>query len=441
VNAASDPGTDSQHRSGSTPDAAPTERIHARLVTLAAEALGRLDPEQVPAPLRRVAGFAPMQRGRLGGDQIIETAEADPAFRDRLAQQIRAQLPGEPDAREAAALAWLERPAGWQDSLARAAEQDRTREEKAAARAALVRADRLQRRLDAADEDLREARQRAREDIEALRRENADLRRKLGESRQVARRSAEEAAALRRATEQADAVSRSSQAVTEADARRLRARISELEQRLGRAQREVRMDRDEVSLRARLLLDSVIDAASGLRRELALPTTEGSPADRVVADEGEAGHRTSSGTGSMRTDDPNLLAQLLAVPRTHLVVDGYNVTKTAWPDTALEVQRDRLVTGLAGVGARTGAELTVVFDAAESIGPRPLVNAPRGVRVRFTPVDVIADDLIREFVAAEPDGRPVVVVTSDRAVVTDVVRKPGVRAVDSIALVRLLARG
>ena len=103
------------------------------------------------------------------------------------------------------------------------------------------------------------------------------------------------------------------------------------------------------------------------------------------------------------------------------------------------MQRDRLVAGLATLVARTGAETTVVFDAAET-ATRPLVRPPRGVRVRFTPEGVIADDVIREFVAAEPEGRAVVVVTSDRAVVADVVRKAGVRAVASAALVRLLAR-
>ena len=78
-------------------------------------------------------------------------------------------------------------------------------------------------------------------------------------------------------------------------------------------------------------------------------------------------------------------------------------------------------------------------DPAESTS-RPMVRPPRGVRVRFTPSGVIADDLIRDFVAAEPEGRAVVVVTSDRAVVTDVTRKAGVRAVAAAALVRLLAR-
>jgi predicted RNA-binding protein with PIN domain len=314
------------------------------------------------------------------------------------------------------------------------------REQENRLRAATDRAERLQGRLESATEEMREVRQRSRDELDAVRRENADLRRKLGEARQVARRAVEEVDTLRRTTEQATASARTERTALESEARRQRQRVSELEQRLARAQRVVRADRDEASLRARLLLDSVIDAASGLRRELALPTTEGQPADRVLADEADPGHRVSSGAGSLRTDDPALLDQLLGLPRTHLLVDGYNVTKTAWPDASLEVQRERLVTGLAGLGSRTGVEVTVVFDAAETSGPRPVVHAPRGVRVRFTPTGVIADDLIRDYVEVEPEGRPVVVVTSDRAVVVDVVRRRAVRAVDALALVRLLAR-
>ena len=141
----------------------------------------------------------------------------------------------------------------------------------------------------------------------------------------------------------------------------------------------------------------------------------------------------------MAVDDPALLEQLLALPRVHMVVDGYNVTKTAWPDLSLEKQRDRLMGALAPLVARSGAEVTVVFDAADK-KERPLVNRPRGVRVLFSPVGVIADDVIRELVAAEPQGRPVVVVTTDQAVVRDVT-KAGARAVASAALARLLARG
>jgi predicted RNA-binding protein with PIN domain len=122
----------------------------------------------------------------------------------------------------------------------------------------------------------------------------------------------------------------------------------------------------------------------------------------------------------------------------HLVVDGYNVTKTAWPELPLERQRERLLTGLAPLAARSGAEVTVVFDAADT-AERPLVNRPRGVRVLFSPVGVIADDVIRDVVAAEPRGRPVVVVSSDRAVAVDVASS-GARVAGAAALSRMLGR-
>ena len=54
--------------------------------------------------------------------------------------------------------------------------------------------------------------------------------------------------------------------------------------------------------------------------------------------------------------------------------------------------------------------------------------SPRGVKVLFSPVGVIADDVIRELVAAEPAGRVVVVVTEDRELADDV-RRAGARVV------------
>jgi predicted RNA-binding protein with PIN domain len=59
--------------------------------------------------------------------------------------------------------------------------------------------------------------------------------------------------------------------------------------------------------------------------------------------------------------------------------------------------------------------------------------------VLYSPEGVIADDLIRELVAAEPQGRPVVVVSSDQEVARDV-RQAGARSVAAMALARLLTR-
>ncbi|MGZ4783976.1 MAG: NYN domain-containing protein, partial [Oryzihumus sp.] len=100
--------------------------------------------------------------------------------------------------------------------------------------------------------------------------------------------------------------------------------------------------------------------------------------------------------------------------------------------------RELLLARLAPLAARSGAEVTVVFDAAERV-ERPLVTRPRGVKVLFSAAGVIADDLIRDLVAAEPRGRAVVVVTSDLAIVRDV-RAAGFRTAGAAALARLLAR-
>ena len=146
---------------------------------------------------------------------------------------------------------------------------------------------RLRDRLEAAEQALREARAKARAQVEEYKAENATLRRKLGESRsseRQARETAEEALGL---AEEARARAAALESVQDKELRRLRARVEQLEAEQAAQRREERRtsraDRDEATVRARLLLDAVIEAASGLRRELALPAVAGAPADRVEA--------------------------------------------------------------------------------------------------------------------------------------------------------------
>jgi predicted RNA-binding protein with PIN domain len=420
------------------------------VVAIAAQALGRLEQDQVPASLRRVASFAPSRRARLAAAQIAAVVAQDEAFRERVAMQVRDELPELARALEArleapaadpvdvAALAYLLRPEGWAARVSvasRAAEAERSG---AASREGTERAERLRRQLEAATEELKQLRRRHREQVAELKSENADLRHRLGDARGRAR-SAEDMAAQAVAAQQEAAASAATVAASqEAELRRLRARGEQLERDLASVRRAERLERGSETLRARLLLDTLLDTAQGLRRELALPAVDGSPADTVEAHVAEHGSRTTSGQGSLSFDDPVLLDHLLALPRVHLIVDGYNVTKTAWPELSLERQRDRLLGGLAPLAARSGAEVTVVFDAAD-MTVRPLVNRPRGVRVLYSKSGVIADDVIRDLVAAEPRGRPVVVVSSDQEVARDVARA-GARVAASPALSRLLAR-
>jgi predicted RNA-binding protein with PIN domain len=426
------------------------EAVRARVLALAAEGVGRMPVEHLPAALRRVATFAPARRARLAGRQIAAVLESDDTFREHLATQVRAVVgelaqaltegrpPGAADPVEVAATAYLLRPPGWVDMVA-AAGSLVSAESAPGPRHTEEQLERLRRQVADLQDQVQGQRARTKEQVERLKGENVDLRRKLGETR--ARLREAEAAAVTATAASAtrlEALERST-AAGEAEARRLRARIAELESDLAGARRAERAQKAGESVRARLLVDTLVAAAQGLQRELGLPAVDRLPADTVEAHTAEEGARASTGRASLPVHDPALLEELLLVPRAHLVIDGYNVTKFAWPDSSLERQRDRLINGAAALLARTGAEITVVFDAAETRN-RPLVAPPRGVRVRFSPYGVIADDVIRDLVAAEPPGRAVVVASSDQAVARDV-RAAGFKVVESGALAALLGRG
>ena len=415
------------------------DAVRTRVVAYVAGVLP--DVARLPPALARVAAFAPSRRARAGATMIVATLtddDADPegGLRERIAAQLgdRAVLEGGPadrDPVEVAALAWLVRPEGWagllDDALARLAA--------AAVPLAEQENERLRLRLASVEDELREVRADRKARVDELKAENATLRRKLGEERHRLRQAGtgqEEALA-----EAHEARARAEEQLAERDraVRQLRQQVERLESELGAQRRAVRHERDDASLRARFLLDTLLDAASGLRRELALPPVTGAPGDRVEAGLAETGEPAGASLGSVTSGGH--LEQYLAMPRVRLIVDGYNVSKSLWPTSSLEAQRVRLLQALAPVAARTGAETTVVFDAAAS-ERRPTVAPPRGVKVVFSPVGVIADDVIRDLVAAEPVGRVVLVVSDDQEVVRDV-RRDGARPVTVSALAGLVS--
>jgi predicted RNA-binding protein with PIN domain/phage shock protein A len=445
-----EPGVAPGETAGVGPVGPLPDSVRTRVIALAAESLGAMPTDQLPPSLKRVASFAPARRAKLAGTQIAGVLETDETFRERLAIQVRARVaelaealesgttPAAADPVELAAVAYLLRPDGWTEVVARSIDVAETERATAVTHELSEQVERLRHQLEETLGELRETRGRHRQQIGTLKTENADLRHKLSDARTRVKSAEAASQAAAADLEQAHAEVTTATATAEAELRRLRTRIEELESEVAASRRADRAEKGEGTLRARLLLDTLLETAQGLRRELALPPVEGAPADAVEAHVAEQGGRTPTSHGSLASDDPALLDQLLALPRVHLIVDGYNVTKNAWPDSSLEIQRDRLLSGMAPLAARTGAEVTVVFDAADKV-ERPLVKRPRGVRVLYSPFGVIADDVIRQLVAAEPQGRPVVVVTSDRAVVRDI-QRGGARAVSAAVLSRLLAR-
>ncbi len=414
---------------GELPDA-----VRARIVSMAAEVLP--DVVRLPPSLRRVAEFAPARRARLGGTAIASALGSDEEFRERVATQVGTRTPPESaEPVDVAALSWLARPEGWEAAVADAVRRVQERAEGGGRDTSEL--ERLRQKLAEAEQAVRDLRALHRAQVEEYKAENTSLRRKLGESRSAERAARAAADEAERVAEETRGRSAAQAVAREKELRQLRGQIAQREAEDSADRRADRTERDETTLRARLLLDTVIDAASGLRRELGLPPTTGAPGDRVEAGLAEDDARGASPVGARGGASPALLEQYLSMPRARLIIDGYNVSKTAWPTSSLEAQRIRLLNGLAPLVARTGVEATVVFDAAAS-SVRPVVKVPRGVKVLFSPEGVIADDVIRDLVAAEPVGRVVVVVTSDRAVAEDVARS-GARPMASNTLVAVLS--
>jgi predicted RNA-binding protein with PIN domain len=103
-----------------------------------------------------------------------------------------------------------------------------------------------------------------------------------------------------------------------------------------------------------------------------------------------------------------------------LLVDGYNVARSAWSGITPEEERRRTVRLLEEVRARSGGTVHVVFDGeSDLVAPQ----ASRSVRVHFSPSGVTADDEIARILGELPRTMPVVVVSSDRAVVADARRQ------------------
>ena len=408
------------------------EPVRARLVALVAASLPSV--VQLPPALRRVADFVPARRARAGARTIISALDGDDELRTRVGVQVLAAAGAEDerDTADRAALAWLVRHEGWLEEIAATDEAAESREVTSEA----GQVNRLRERLEQAERATKELRAAHRAQVDTYKTEISGLRRKLGETRASERATREDADERVAVAEEAQAAAEERATAQEKELRQLRVQLARLEESGGEQRRAARSDRDEATLRARLLLETIIDSASGLRRELALPPVTGSPGDRVEAELASEGTRQPTAAGSLSSTDPALLEQYLCLPRCRLLVDGYNVSKQSWPASSLEVQRSRLLTGLASLVARTGADTTVVFDAGATAS-RPVVTTPRGVRVLFSPPGVIADDVIRQLVDAEPEGRVVVVVTDDREVLVDVARS-GARTVGSRALAELL---
>lgn len=410
--------------------------VRLAILAFAADTVGHLPAPQIPPGLQRVARFTPVKRARLGAAALAQAVESDSGFRAAVAERVRSTgaadvSSDEQDPVRAAAVAHLLRlpteaelvsvvqvddpgVPGTEVELRRAVrylegELGRARAQLAVSSTAasgaeiITTVEKLQRRL---------------------REQGTRLRRAEEAADEAVRRAEEQLAVLR------DAVGQLTEDVAQWQerARLAEERADRAQQTLGRVREQTGRHRATADRRLELLLTTAEGAVGGLRREWNLAGGGVDPADVVAA---KLPGPASAGESA---SEPSRLHAWLALPAAHLIVDGYNVSKTGYPELTLAQQRDRLVRSLAALAARTSAEVTVVFDGAAVVVP---AGPARGVRVLFSPPGVIADDVIRDLAAAEPAGRVVVVVSSDREV-ADRVRRLGARTAGSPVLLGLL---
>ncbi|MGW2487701.1 NYN domain-containing protein [Streptomyces sp. NPDC001606] len=423
--------------------------VRRRVVQIVSDGFGGLTVAELPAQLRQYARFAPNRRAKFAGNAMAAALETDPLFRQRIGEKFREAHPelsgaldsGSPppaaDPLDVAAAAYVLRPAGWVKLVTAAGEEAQRADAERADEESRAELERLRAELAQAREHTRAETERLRAELESAKKEAESLQRKLRAALSDVKRGE---AALRKVQAEMEAVRAEGQtqlSAAESESRRLKARLGEAEAALEATRRAAREGRSVEDMRVRLLLDTLLDATQGLRRELALPPVSVRPAETV--DAVEPGRMTPKDIAAraLSEHDPAILDQLLALPQAHLVVDGYNVTKTGYPQMPLEKQRLRLLGQLSALAAQTGAEVTCVFDGAELAAP-VLLAPPRGVRVLFSKPGITADELIRQLVRAEPPGRPVIVASTDREV-ADGVARAGARPVASAVLLKRLS--
>jgi len=370
------------------------------------KALRELDPDEVPAVLRRIAGQSGRRLPPPLARKLVETLDENEWLREKAAEAGADLDPNSSDPARAVSALFLLRPEGWED-LARKAVEHRATGTQQALVATLQRTiAELQQELGAAREKAKGAQQRAQTAaVEADRK--AQAARSTAETARTEEREA--ADELRRAYGTLlDRYQRLVQDLEEAGDR-----ITTLRDELLRARRAVRETaapagpqawaaRDPVAI-ARML-DDIVEA---LRPEAVTVARE-------VVEEESPPFALPAGVSP---DQPGAVAWLATYQEPYvLVVDGYNVTflfdEEGFSETAT---RDRLNEGLARFRrvAVAPVRVIVVYDSAQSGGVTSSPG-PGGIEIRFTESGHTADEEILAIAIRAPVR--LAVVSTDRQV-------------------------
>ncbi|MBT8216658.1 MAG: NYN domain-containing protein [Acidimicrobiia bacterium] len=377
-------------------DAIPLDLV-APAIEAGRAALRRLDEDDVPARLRKVASY---QGGRLPAPlakRLLAALNDDEWLRGKALEEL-------PEPAGAAGL-FLQRADGWQFELGRLVE--RTIESRAVTRVEAIDA-----QVAAAREREAEAKRRWQEatrqmkDLEKQRRREVDeVRAQLRELREADRledeahaRMVADLEAARRAAEQSH---QAEVKATEA----LRRRLEKAEEQRAAVERKIGSGGQAWGSGDAIALARHLDTL--------IRTVEADPA--LLEFTKPSGEREWKLPPGARPDDRNAVDWLMRQPRAFtLLVDGYNVTfrLSGSSDSAA---RERLNEELSRFKLRAMAPVNAVVVYDSTVNPETTTApGPGGVWLRFTTLGLSADDEIRRLAAEATE--PVVVVSSDREV-------------------------
>lgn len=280
--------------------------VRRRVVGIVSDAFGALTMAELPAPLRQYARFAPNRRAKFAGNAMAAALETERLFRQRIGERYKETQPelcgaleaGAPppaaDPLDVAAAAYVLRPPGWAKLVAAAGEEAQRADAERVDEESRAELEKLREELERAREHTRAETARLRAELDAAKKEADALHRKLRSALSDVKRGEAALRKERAETESARAEGQAAVSAAESESRRLKTRLGESEAALEATRRAVREGRSVEDMRVRLLLDTVLEAAQGLRRELALPPVSVRPAETVDAVEpGRMTPRTS----------------------------------------------------------------------------------------------------------------------------------------------------
>lgn len=361
-------------------------------------------PVEPPRYLRPFSNFRKPVKAALSA--AYRALEEDEEFRRRVAEDLEVADVGR--------VSWLflHRPEGWEEEIESAEAELAQRRDQEQQALEEQRATRRLREVGAEVERLRRELAEARSALAVERDQRASAARKEAELRAeltAAQRERDDALERSRLAEERSlsAESRAADLRAEADAAR------------GALERQNRVDLDALRRNLAGAARALTEASTAIEAGLAAVPPEQSEATkpparkrRPIAPKREPARLP----GGVLDDSPEAAEHLVRLPSAVLIVDGYNASRWAWDGLTIADQRDRLISALCELHARTGISIQAVFDgdgdAQTDASPTTLVP----VRVIFSAREVEADDVVISRVSALPRESAVVVASNDNRV-------------------------